>query len=336
MTVSVAPASDIFSFVSCEDVRAHLSLLRAFHDIRTSADDATTWKNVVANSVAKFQAWAMQPQAPENSSLSVDLDILMVWHTYLLNPVKYQQDAIRLYPSLLRLEFAYFCYTGLREPSLMFVVRSFAEVFGGITRGSLTPQSGRAEAIAKTLNVITPQLSDLESAVHRQASFIEKVVRLGWSEGSTDEFLTNCIQRYGCFLELVKAGNVHSLVPTLDIDLAWHTHQLKGSKYCKETKELLGHVLNHDDSIAETELTKSFDETTTAWKVRFGTVYLGKRMFDGPEGTDGIDGTSGCGGGCNGECGSCGTLQRGSCAPGECGECGSRIQSIPLGIAGCG
>ncbi|KIO17054.1 hypothetical protein M407DRAFT_246854 [Tulasnella calospora MUT 4182] len=319
MTVSVSPASpafDIFSFVSCEDVKAHLALLRDFHDIRKNASDDDTWQKRVADSVTKFETWARKVQPLENPSISLDLDILMVWHTYLLNPVKYQHDVARLYPGLLQLD--------------------FADMVLRMARGSLTPQAGRQadETAPPPQASVTAELSDLEAAVQRQASFIDKVARLGWGEKATDEFLTNCIHRYGCFLDLMKTGTVHSLVPTLD--LAWHSHQLRGSRYCKETKELLGHVLNHDDSIPETQLSRSFDETNAAWQARFGTTYLAKRSFAVPGDITDVDGSSACGGGCNGECGSCGTVKRGSCSPGECGECESRLSETLLGAAGCG
>ncbi|KAG8892279.1 hypothetical protein FRC01_014253 [Tulasnella sp. 417] len=254
MTVSVStasPAFDIFSLVSCEDVKAHLELLHAFHEIRKNSSD-DTWQQRVNDSVAKFQTWARQVQPTANSYGSVDLDILMVWHTYLLNPVNYQHDAARFYPTLLQLDFA----------DVVNVAR--------MARGSLTPQGANKPDEAAPLPNLpaTAELSDLEAAVQRQASFIDKVARLGWGEKATDEFFTSCIHRYGCFLDLMKTGTVHSLVPTLDIDLAWHTHQLRGSRYCKETKEILGHVLNHDDSIPETQLSKSFDETNAAWQAR--------------------------------------------------------------------
>ncbi|KAG9041381.1 hypothetical protein FS837_012335 [Tulasnella sp. UAMH 9824] len=213
MTVSASPAFDVFSLVTCEDVKAHLELLRAFHDIRATSTDDDTWQRRVTNSVVKFQTWARQVQPIENPSIPVDMDILMVWHTYLLNPVKYQHDVAQLYPALLQLE--------------------FADVVARLARGSLTPPAGSkpGEAAALSKLPVTAELSDLEAAVKRQASFIDKVARLGWGEKATDEFLINCIHRYGCFLDLMKTGAVHSLVPTLDIDLAWHTHQLKGSRY---------------------------------------------------------------------------------------------------------
>lgn len=42
------------------------------------------------------------------------------------------------------------------------------------------------------------------------------------------------------FLDLLSNVTNASYVPTLDIDIVWHTHQLKGGEYLNECKELVG------------------------------------------------------------------------------------------------
>lgn len=44
-------------------------------------------------------------------------------------------------------------------------------------------------------------------------------------------YLEDAIRRYYQFLELLSIPNVGHLTPADDIDLAWHTHQLSGSRY---------------------------------------------------------------------------------------------------------
>ncbi|KAF8582970.1 hypothetical protein K439DRAFT_1285906, partial [Ramaria rubella] len=41
------------------------------------------------------------------------------------------------------------------------------------------------------------------------------------------------------------------LVPTLDIDLGWHTHQLSGARYMSDTVRHVGRYVDHDDKIEE-------------------------------------------------------------------------------------
>ncbi|CAN8288540.1 unnamed protein product [Cochlearia groenlandica] len=68
-------------------------------------------------------------------------------------------------------------------------------------------------------------------------------------------------------------------VPTYDIDLIWHTHQLHPSSYYNDVEKLFGNVLQHDDDIDfnESKDGKKFDdilsETTVQWEEKFGQKY---------------------------------------------------------------
>ena len=89
-------------------------------------------------------------------------------------------------------------------------------------------------------------------------------------------------------------------VPTLDIDLAWHTRQLLARRYQKECLHLVGRyvdqyvvsdlrvrttVVNYflysDDKVEEDKLATSFDMTCRTWQVRLVTIILGLRLMDG-------------------------------------------------------
>lgn len=60
--------------------------------------------------------------------------------------------------------------------------------------------------------------------------FIEKMVNFGWTEferfDEDHDTLTRAVVRYHGFLDIMSAKPGATIVPTLDIDLAWHTHQL--------------------------------------------------------------------------------------------------------------
>lgn len=75
-----------------------------------------------------------------------------------------------------------------------------------------------------------PASIDLTSAVIRQMGFVEKMVNFGWTEPGRfeddNDTLTRCTIRYYAFLDLMASTPAKLVVPTLDIDLAWHTHQL--------------------------------------------------------------------------------------------------------------
>lgn len=87
--------------------------------------------------------------------------------------------------------------------------------------------------------------------------------------------------RYKGFLHLIKKNREHMLkrfcVPTYDIDLIWHSHQLHPVSYCKDLIKLIGKVLEHDDTDSDRtkgqKLDVGFSETTSQWEKTFGLRY---------------------------------------------------------------
>ncbi|CAG8521666.1 11562_t:CDS:2, partial [Acaulospora colombiana] len=71
---------------------------------------------------------------------------------------------------------------------------------------------------------------------------------------------------YHAFLDLMSQNPALFLVPTLD--LAWHTHQLKGDQYRLDTQTYLQRTPNHDDNVEATSLSIAYDITAKAWKDR--------------------------------------------------------------------
>lgn len=96
-----------------------------------------------------------------------------------------------------------------------------------------------------------------------------------------DVFLQGAVARYKGFLHLIKRNREKSLkrfcVPTYDVDLIWHSHQLHPVSYCKDLNELLGKVLEHDDMDSDRtkgkKLDVGFSGTTKQWEEAFGTRY---------------------------------------------------------------
>ena len=62
-------------------------------------------------------------------------------------------------------------------------------------------------------------------------------------------------------------------VPTLDIDLVWHTHQCSAVNYHRVTQEVAGKFVNHDDSIVQDKLDTGMEETKKLYRMRFGREY---------------------------------------------------------------
>ncbi|KAF9055637.1 hypothetical protein BJ165DRAFT_433608 [Panaeolus papilionaceus] len=124
-----------------------------------------------------------------------------------------------------------------------------------------------------------PYSLDLAGAVLRQASFVKKMYDLGWTQQGVFEGLGNevvlqhAVARYHGFLDLLSSSPTSFYVPTLDIDLVWHTHQLLCVRYEKDTVCYIGRFIDHDDKVEGLRLSNSFDITCKAWKDRFKVPY---------------------------------------------------------------
>ncbi|CAL9228399.1 unnamed protein product, partial [Arabidopsis halleri] len=84
---------------------------------------------------------------------------------------------------------------------------------------------------------------DLVSAVKRQSPFYCQVSR---AHVDNDVFLQEAVAIYKAFLYLIKINREKSIklfcVPTYDIDLIWHTHQLHALSYCNDLTKMIGKV----------------------------------------------------------------------------------------------
>ncbi|KAK0236838.1 hypothetical protein EDD85DRAFT_1007048 [Armillaria nabsnona] len=123
---------------------------------------------------------------------------------------------------------------------------------------------------------------DLIGAVLRQGSFVDKMHKLGWTEqdffsSSEDEVSSTArlviTRKQGLFLDLMFSSPAGFFVPTLDIDLVWHTHQLTARQYSHHCLEYVHRFADHDDKVAENKLSNAFDITCRAWQDRFGIPY---------------------------------------------------------------
>jgi hypothetical protein len=93
-----------------------------------------------------------------------------------------------------------------------------------------------------------------------------------------DSFLRAAEQRYKGFLHLFSVTNSKFfLVPTYDIDLIWHAHQHDPISYAKDIMQILGKVLEHDDSDSDRtpghKLQQGFAQTCKLWFETYGSVY---------------------------------------------------------------
>jgi len=249
------------------------------------------------------------------------LDVLMVWHTYMLNPGVYREDLktklgtqgdenslhkCAKFPwkaihEAINHESRAYTMTATQEqewkkitlmPGSLFDFLSNYEAMNDETLRNLAqdlPPRGLSwlfQTYTSQGDISTSPI-DLKAAVQRQESFVEKMGNFLWIRSPYLEgTLSRALTRYSRFTELLKLRHktktsrpqINSknitcppVVPAIDIDIVWHTHQLDPSGYNSWCMEKVGVFVDHndnlDDAVLTTEVTKE-----VYWK-KFGVPY---------------------------------------------------------------
>jgi hypothetical protein len=115
---------------------------------------------------------------------------------------------------------------------------------------------------------------DLGGAVMRQGVFVEKMCQLDWLHSPlATNTMARLLRKYSRFMDIMKNNPDRVVVPTLDVDLAWHTHQLSPGKYYEYTVTKTSRFINHDDKIDQNTLNKQFEWTSRVYQDLYGEVY---------------------------------------------------------------
>jgi len=185
----------------------------------------------------------------------VPFDVAWIWCCHCLNPIVYFEDMHQL---------------------------------GGKIRDLFKPKGEIITLVDQNMENLVVKLDDsvepkgkfkpsmnLEEASIRQRSFVTNSKFL-WD--ANEKLCIKLRDQYVKFLKLIKIyGSSQTLVPTIGIDLIWHTHMLTPSAYKHDCEKHIGWILNHDDSIPNKKLTDSLEQTEKLWKKNFGKNYLNSK-----------------------------------------------------------
>ncbi|EHL02280.1 hypothetical protein M7I_1683 [Glarea lozoyensis 74030] len=115
---------------------------------------------------------------------------------------------------------------------------------------------------------------ELGGAVIRQGVFIEKMKNLDWLHSpAATQTMERLILKYTRFITILSENAMHVCVPTLDVDLAWHTAQLSPQTYFTYTTSLTGKFIDHDDKVSEDALETGFEFTSKTYEKLYGEIY---------------------------------------------------------------
>ncbi|KAK2981710.1 hypothetical protein RJ640_005962 [Escallonia rubra] len=210
----------------------------------------------------------------QEGPLVVPLDCEWIWHCHRLNPVRYMTDCNKLYGRILDSQNTVSSTEGICPKHTRKVWETMYP-----NESYELDLSSHLENASKNNSVAPPSTDyDLVSAVKRQSPFYYQVSS---SFVYDDLYLEAAVARYKGFLHLIRRNMErkakHFCVPTYDIDLIWHSHQLLPVSYCKHLMAILGKVLEHDDTDSDRtkgeKLDVGFLETTNQWEKTFGSRY---------------------------------------------------------------
>ncbi|KAJ8446288.1 hypothetical protein Cgig2_005819 [Carnegiea gigantea] len=208
--------------------------------------------------------------------LVVPLDCEWIWHCHRLNPTCYKADCKHRYGRILdNFNIVSTIQGTLSKQTEEIWTRMYPDEPFQLDLSSPCLESYEVNKLA---NAQDSTDYDLASAVKRQSPFFYQVARPFMGN---EIFLKEAVARYKGFLHLIKRNKEKSIrqfcVPTFDIDLIWHAHQLHPALYCKDTTAIFGMVLEHDDTNPDrtegTKLDVGFMETTKQWEEVYGLRY---------------------------------------------------------------
>ncbi|KAL1896073.1 hypothetical protein Sste5346_004812 [Sporothrix stenoceras] len=155
-------------------------------------------------------------------------------------------------------------------------LKAIDEWFG---RYRYRPQPAARLAIRKMMSRYWDNASvfalDLTGAVLRQGIFIDKMQSIDWLHSpAARATMERILEKYKRFMGLLADHPLQVCVPTLDVDLGWHTHQLNPpSYYHTSVRRTLGKFIDHDDKIDEDKLHLAFEYTSKIYQEKYGEVY---------------------------------------------------------------
>lgn len=115
---------------------------------------------------------------------------------------------------------------------------------------------------------------DLVGCVLRQERFIRKMNDINWLESPWIKLsMEKAKSRYEKFFDLFKASKSSMFVPTLDIDLFWHTHQLNFYYYYKDCERTGRSFIDHNDKVDQFQIDNSFEATARLFKHTYNEEY---------------------------------------------------------------
>ncbi|KAL3477406.1 hypothetical protein BJX99DRAFT_226225 [Aspergillus californicus] len=150
-------------------------------------------------------------------------------------------------------------------------------IFSVVSSFASSSKEDSSHPLNKTME--TAELNKTENMplvanVQRQCIFVDKMHAHRWIRSPAAEgTLRRAVDRYDKFLHLFHLYPNRFLVPTLDVDLVWHTHQCSADNYRTFVTERVGRFINHEDKIGRGTLDDGFSSAEELYRLQYGMQY---------------------------------------------------------------
>ena len=256
--------------VNVNDIKNHIKMLAAVDELLPNSG-----KTLITENVNRYQMYLSLVAKHGHENLIPPLDIAYVWHVHRLAPLIYSKFSRQHFHKILN-SVSPFAFQTNKSTSTSSSSNNATSIIiseaARLRTRLLWKQHTNNAPFFLSSNTTTPVIKlfvgeyDVASAARRQSAFYKKISLPIYS---SNEFLTFSIKQYEHFLLLIKESRRRGIpsasVPSVSIDLVWHTHQLLSTTtYVQETSNILeGRPLNHDDNL---EAKQSTDETSQQWE----------------------------------------------------------------------
>ena len=268
-----------FSVDLISEAKRHIAFLRKVN-LEKQLNNQTFLKRALYR-YEKFWLPLCISKLGKTKQLYPPLDVAWIWSCHMLSPKDYIKDCINNFGMIID-------HSYQSEEEIMKRQEETKNIWETMFESSFDYLSLNRSSIGDETSFDKTKLNskysyDILAAAMRQKSFFYQVSLPHYED---DQYLKICLDSYKKFLFLKKKNPLQFIVPTYGIDLIWHTHQVNPIAYDNDTKEILGFVLPHDDSVndrdPESKLTISQANTEILWNKLFQEKFsLEGGMFRG-------------------------------------------------------
>ena len=164
------------------------------------------WENVIID----YENYMTNLSQNINSTPPISLEMELIWRVHLLSPQIYVKDCVRQFGRIIN--------HNCDDPKTNYIRHNSNNFRNEVLKN---PNPGNTGFIGPDL-IMT-------DALKRQCKFIRKIIKVNLFDPINKNKIGDSVERYEKFLKAMWAENKPQgliMVPTLDIDLIWHSHQL--------------------------------------------------------------------------------------------------------------